>query len=54
MKNQEVCNKAIDNYPHALEFVPDWYMTQEICDKVVNTHSCTIRFVPEWYKTQVW
>ena len=20
-KNQEMCNKAVDNYPHALEFV---------------------------------
>ena len=21
-KNQEMCNKAVDNYPHILEFVP--------------------------------
>ena len=21
-KNQEMCNKAVSNYPHALEFVP--------------------------------
>ena len=21
-KNQEMCNKAVENYPHALEFVP--------------------------------
>ena len=33
-KNQEMCNKAADNYPHALEFVHDYYMTQEMCDKV--------------------
>ena len=24
-----MCNKAIDNYPHALEFVPECYKTQE-------------------------
>ena len=29
-----MCNKAADNYPHALEFVHDYYMTQEMCDKV--------------------
>ena len=28
-KNQEICNKAIDNYPHALEFVPENFMTQK-------------------------
>ena len=21
-KNQQLCDKAVDNYPHALEFVP--------------------------------
>ena len=21
-KNQEMCSKSVDNYPHALEFVP--------------------------------
>ena len=51
-ENQEMCNKAIDNYPHTLEFVPQCYMTQGMCDKVVNTHSSTIEFVPECYKTQ--
>ena len=24
---QEMWNKAVYNYAHALEFVPDWYMT---------------------------
>ena len=28
-KNQEMCNKAVDNYSHALEFVPECYKTQE-------------------------
>ena len=47
-----MCNKAVDNYAHALKFVPDCYMTQEMCDKVVNTDSSTIQFVPQCYKTQ--
>ena len=28
-KNQELCNKAVDNYPHALESVPESYKTQK-------------------------
>ena len=47
-----MCNKAVDNYPHALEFVPDCYMTQEVCDKAVDTYPSTIKFVSECYKTQ--
>ena len=35
-KNQEMCNKTGDNYSHALEFAPDFYMTQEICDQAFN------------------
>ena len=47
-----MCNKAAANCPHALEFVPDFYMIQEMCNKVVNTHSSTIKFIPECYETQ--
>ena len=45
-----MCNKAVDNYPHPLEFVPYCYMTQEMCDKVVNTYSSTIKLVSECCK----
>ena len=31
-KNNETRNKAVDNYPHALEFVPECFMTQRMCD----------------------
>ena len=51
-KNQEMSNKAVDNYSHALKFVHNSYITQAICDKTVNTHSSTIQFVPECCKTQ--
>ena len=27
-KNQEICNKAVDNYLHALEFVLECYKAQ--------------------------
>ena len=47
-----MCNKAVDNYPHALEFVPECFMTQKMCNKAVDTHSSTIKFVPECSMTQ--
>ena len=51
-KNQEMCNKAVDNYPHALKFVPECYKTQKKkkkCDKAVSTYPSTIKFVPECF-----
>ena len=38
-----MCNKAVDNYPHALEFVPKCYKTQNMCDKAVNIYPSTIK-----------
>ena len=34
-KNQEMCNKAVDNYPHALEFVPECYKTKKSVIKLL-------------------
>ena len=42
LEYKEMCNKAVDNYSHALKFVPDCYMTEKMYDKAVNTHSSTI------------
>ena len=47
-KNQEMYNKAADNYPHALEFVPECCKIQKMCD---DAHLSSIKFVPECYKT---
>ena len=47
-----MCNKAVDNYPHALEFVSECYKTQKMCDKAVNTYSSVIKFVLECFVTQ--
>ena len=33
-KNQQMCDKAIDNYPHALKFVLGCYMTQKCVIKL--------------------
>ena len=43
-KNQQMCDKTLDNYSHTLEFLPDCYITQKRCDKAVNTHPSTINF----------
>ena len=47
-----MCNAAVDNYPHALEFVPEWHKTQNMCDKTINTYPSTIKFVHEYFMTQ--
>ena len=46
-----MCNKAVDNYPHALKFVTDCYKIQKMCYIAVNTYPSTMQFVPECYKT---
>ena len=38
-----MCNKAVDDYAHALEFVPDWYKTQEMCAKAACNYPSTIK-----------
>ena len=47
-----MCNKTVDNYPHALELVQECYKTQKMCDKAVDTHSYKTQFIPECYETQ--
>ena len=44
-------NKAVDNYPYGLEFVPECYMIQRLNDKAVDIHPTTIKYVLECYKT---
>ena len=51
-KTQELCNKAVEDYAHALEFVPDWYQTHEMCIKAVENYPSTIKYAPDLYKTQ--
>ena len=52
IRNQEMCNKAVDNYHHALESVPEYYASQKMCYKAVDTHPPTINYIPDFYKTQ--
>ena len=45
-------NKAVENYPHALEFISESYKTQKMCDKAVNIYPSTIKLVSECFMTQ--
>ena len=47
-----MCKKAVDSYPHGLEFILECFMTQKMCDKAVDTYPSTIKFVPECFMTQ--
>ena len=39
--------KAIDNYVHAVEFVPDFCNTQKMCKKAVDAYTSAMQFVPK-------
>ena len=47
-----MCEKAVDNYPHLLEFVSEPYKTQKMCDKAIETCPSTIKFVLKNFMTQ--
>ena len=46
-----MCNKAVDNYPRALEFVSECYKTQKLRYRTVTTYPSTIKSVPECFIT---
>ena len=41
-KYQNMSDKSVANYAHALVFVLDHYKTQNMCDKAVSTYLSTI------------
>ena len=46
-KNQQICDKSIDNYSHTLEFVPGFYKYQKMYNRAVGTQPSTKQFVLE-------
>ena len=42
-----MCDKAVVNYPYALEFAPECTKTQKLLDKPVNTYPSTTEYVPD-------
>ena len=59
-KNQKMCNKAVDNYHHALAFFFffffffffECYKTQKICDKAVKAYPSTINLFLNIYDSR--
>ena len=48
-----MCNKAAYNYPHGLEFIPEYYKSfKKMGDKSVNNYRPTIKSVPEYLLIQ--
>ena len=39
----------MDKYPHALEFVPECFLTQNMYYKAVNTYPRTIKLIPKHF-----
>ena len=42
-----MCNKAVDTYPSAIQFVPDRYKTQKMYDKNIYTCYFVVDYVPD-------
>ena len=38
-----MCNKTVDTYLSAIQFVPEWSKTQKISDKAIGTRSFVLR-----------
>ena len=47
-----MCEKAIEDGPQTLEYVPDHLKTEKICMEAVHTKPYTLRYVPDYFKTQ--
>ena len=47
-----IATKITNNYPYALELVPECYKTHKTCDKGIDTYPSTITFASEWVMIQ--
>ena len=44
---QKTCNKAVDSYPSAIQFVSDQYKIQKMCVRTVDTCPFVFDSIPE-------
>ena len=51
-KNQRMCNKAVNNYAHALQFVPNWLRRKKCVIKLLIQVLLQCKLIPDWCKTQ--
>ena len=42
-----MCDKPVDSYSHALEFIPECYKNPNICDKALDTCPSTTKYVTD-------
>ena len=47
-----MCDKAVDNYSTALEFVPDRYNSKKMCDNIISENPFMLKYCPDKYITQ--
>ena len=47
-----MCEKAVEEKPYTLEFVPDQFEMQEMCKKVIEENPWCLKGIPDHFKTQ--
>ena len=47
-----MCDKSVESYPHALEFVPECYKNKKKGDKAVDAYPSTTEYIPDRFNTQ--
>ena len=47
-----MCEKAVDDEPEALKFVPFHLKTQEMCNKAVHIEPPSLTYIPDHLKTE--
>ena len=49
---EKACDKVVNDYPSAVQLVPNQYKTQEMCDKVVSKEPSMLKYYPDNHKIQ--
>ena len=52
LKTQQMCNKAVEEYPWRLSDFPHHLKTQGMCEKTIEDESGTLEYVPNYFKVQ--
>ena len=48
---QGMCEKAVENKPRSLKFVPDHFKTQEMCNEAIEKAPWLLEYVPVHLRT---
>ena len=47
-----MCEKAVEDEPETLEYVPNHFKTQGMCEKAVENEPYSLKFVSDLFKTK--